>query len=163
MFVRCRVIFIVRIFTSTTTTTPIFTLTRQHSARGILRVLASKRGRGRSLTGMASLFSQSARSGCLTRPVSDPTRLPLHTWPKVRWAEPQMPLRSGLRPEGWELPRLPWACPMEDGQGLARWFRPMRRRVARRRSPSLPRRRCGCLDQRGERRCARGRSVGQFE
>ena len=38
------------------------------------------------------------------------------------------------------MPRLPWACPMEDGQGIARWVRPIRRRVARRRSPFLQKR-----------------------
>uniref|UniRef100_A0A8C4X203 DNA polymerase n=1 Tax=Eptatretus burgeri TaxID=7764 RepID=A0A8C4X203_EPTBU len=53
-------------------------------------------------------------------------------------------LRLGLRPEGWEFPRLPWG-------------------LARSRSPSLLRRKCGCLDQRWEGRCARGRSVHQFE
>ena len=37
---------------------------------------------------------------------------------------------------------------MEDGQGITRWVRPMRRRVARRRSPSLLRRKCVCLDER---------------
>ena len=45
------------------------------------------------------------------------------------------PLRSGLHPEGWELPRLPWACPMRDGQRIARRNRPIRRRVAREEIP----------------------------
>uniref|UniRef100_A0A8C4R6A0 N-acetyltransferase domain-containing protein n=1 Tax=Eptatretus burgeri TaxID=7764 RepID=A0A8C4R6A0_EPTBU len=45
-------------------------------------------------------------------------------------------LRSGLHPEGWELSRLPWACPMWDGWQIARRNRPIRRRVARGRNPS---------------------------
>ena len=44
---------------------------------------------------------------------------------------------------------------------ISRCNRPMRRRVVRERSPSHLRRKCGCLDQRVKRRCARGRSVGQ--
>ena len=47
------------------------------------------------------------------------------------------------------MPRLPRACPMEDGQGIARWVRPIGRRVVGRRSPSLLKKKCGgCLDER---------------
>uniref|UniRef100_A0A8C4QYX3 Leucine rich repeat containing 23 n=1 Tax=Eptatretus burgeri TaxID=7764 RepID=A0A8C4QYX3_EPTBU len=46
-------------------------------------------------------------------------------------------LRSDSSQKGGSCPTKPLACPMEDEQGIARWVRPMRRRVARRRSPSL--------------------------
>jgi len=38
-----------------------------------------------------------------------------------RWAEPQTPLLE-TPPRGVGVPRLPRTCPMEGGQGIARWF-----------------------------------------
>ena len=39
---------------------------------------------------------------------------------------------------------------MEDGQGIARWVQPISRRVARRRGPSLLKRKSGCRDEQGD-------------
>ena len=64
------------------------TLRSRHSSRARQQTHAW----AESNVGMASLLSQSARSGRLTLPVSDSTRSPLSTRPEVRrWAEPQMP------------------------------------------------------------------------
>jgi len=64
------------------------TLCSQHSSRA----RQPARTWAESNVGMASLLSQSARSGRLTLPVSDSTRSPLSTRPEVRrWAEPQTP------------------------------------------------------------------------
>ena len=41
------------------------------------------------------------------------------------------------------MPRLPCACPMEGGQRIARWFRPIKRRVVSERGLSLPERKGG--------------------
>ena len=71
---------------------------------------------------MASFLSQPAGSGRLPRPVSDSTRSPLDTRSEVRrWAEPQTPPLE-TPPRGLGVPRLPRACPMEGGQGIARLF-----------------------------------------
>ena len=108
MFLRCRVILIVRIFTSTTTT-PTFALTTATlRSRHSSRARQQARAWAESNIGIVSLFSQSARSGRLTRPVSDPTQSPLRTWPEVRrWAGPQTPpLGTPPRRVGVALPTV---------------------------------------------------------
>jgi len=71
---------------------------------------------------MVSLHGQSAGSRRLPRPASDSRRSPLNTRSVVRWwAEPQTPPLETL-PRGVGASRLPRACPMGGGQGVARCF-----------------------------------------
>ena len=112
---------------------------------------------------MASLFSQSARSGRLTRPISNPTRSPLRTWPKARrWAEPQTP------PIGTPPGRVGVAPPTV---GLSNGGRPGNRAMGltneeasgQETKPLPPEEKVWLSGPALERRCDRGGSVGQFE
>ena len=102
MFMRCRVILIVRvffyIFTSLTTTTTPAALSP------------------RSPTPLRMCFWLRTWVGPLAPEPTAPTRARAH--PSSNQEAHR--LRSGLHPEGWESPLLPWACPMRDGQRIAR-------------------------------------------
>ena len=93
MCMRCEVILIVMVFfyIFTLVTTP-SSLSHDNALRHPSRARQQACAWAEPNIGMASLLSQSARSGHLTRPVSDSARSPLGTRPEVRkWAEPQTP------------------------------------------------------------------------
>ena len=88
MFMCCGVILIVRVFFYITYNNDNNAHLRFNTTTLLVaffvRSPANARAWAESNIGMASLFGQSARSGRLTRPVSDSAPSPLRTWPEVR-------------------------------------------------------------------------------